>query len=281
MSMNVVCAHAASVVFVPPDHTPGLNEEFSVDVLLDTEGASVNGIDATLTFTQATLSLVRVEDGSSIVPLWIERPRVLNNTIAFSGIIPNGFNGLIDPFDIQEKKPGKIVRLVFRTTTAGNAAVSLRGTLTHNDGNGTQEYLPDTGTSFTISSTHSQNSYNIADTVAPVLIASRVRDAALYEGRFVLVFSTTDKDSGVAYVEVKEKKGKWKKIESPYLLEDQSDNATLQVRAVDFADNVTLITIGDSVPSMTVASYIFFALVLLVGFPLMVFYYKRYASQKK
>ena len=272
-----LAAHAATVTVVPPDHTPGVGEQLYVDIMLDPEGVSINGVEQTITFTPSTLSFVRAEDGSSIVALWMERPTVVSGSIELAGIIPNGFSGLIDPFDTAERRPGKIVRLVFAVSGVGNAAVSTHTTLTRNDGEGSIEPVADARVTFATTAIATQT-YTPSDTIPPVLVASRTQDPALFDGKYALVFSATDQGSGVAYVEVKEKKHSWKKVSSPYLLEDQTDNATLQVRAVDYAGNDTIVAIGTVMPLNTVASYVFFALLLIVGFPLMVYYYRRYAK---
>jgi len=66
-------------------------------------------------------------------------------------------------------------------------------------------------------------------------------EIAEIEGKKYLVFSTTDKTSGVDHYEVLETRDKkqdiWKKVESPYLLEDQSLQSKILVKAVDKAGN--------------------------------------------
>ncbi len=273
--------HAASITVVPPDHRVGVGEVFYVDVILDTEGSSINGIDAMITTTSSTLSLVRVEDGSSVIPLWIESPHIEGSTVTMSGIIPNGFSGLIDPFDFNNKKPGKIVRLVFTAVDIGNAAISTHATLTENDGNGTIVPTADTGISFSIAPTSSQPTYNSVDTIPPLLIASRTRDISLFDNKYTLIFSAQDKGSGVASVEVQEKNMKWNKVLSPYLLEDQSPQSTIHVRATDYAGNVTTVTIGEEGKEKTFTQFLLLALILLVVVPLIIWLYKKYVYKKQ
>jgi len=63
------------------------------------------------------------------------------------------------------------------------------------------------------------------------------RDPAIFEGKYFLSFATIDATSGVDYFEVKEGKRDFKRAESPYLLEDQSLESKILVKAVDKAGN--------------------------------------------
>jgi len=63
------------------------------------------------------------------------------------------------------------------------------------------------------------------------------RDPTIFEGKYFLSFATTDKTSGVDYYEVKEGKRDFKKVKSPYLLEDQSLKSKIVVKAIDKAGN--------------------------------------------
>jgi len=72
------------------------------------------------------------------------------------------------------------------------------------------------------------------------------RNPAVFEGKYFLSFSTTDKTSGIDHYQIaelrrtirgKEPKPEWKIGESPYLLEDQSLRSIIKVKAVDKAGN--------------------------------------------
>ena len=54
---------------------------------------------------------------------------------------------------------------------------------------------------------------------------------------YFLVFSGIDKQTGIDYYEVKEGQGNWKRAEFPYVLEDQTLQGIIEVRAVDKAGN--------------------------------------------
>lgn len=63
------------------------------------------------------------------------------------------------------------------------------------------------------------------------------QEPAMFEGKYFLSFNTTDKTSGIAYYEIKEGKGEFKKAVSPYVLEDQNLRSKIVARAVDQAGN--------------------------------------------
>jgi len=67
------------------------------------------------------------------------------------------------------------------------------------------------------------------------------QEPAIFEGKYFIIFSTTDKQTGIDYYEISETGDKrqegWKIGESPYLLTDQSLQSIIKVRAVDKAGN--------------------------------------------
>jgi hypothetical protein len=74
------------------------------------------------------------------------------------------------------------------------------------------------------------------------------KDPTIFEGKYFLSFATTDKTSGIDHFEILEadrrgfkrgttRKAEWKRVESPYLLEDQSLQSIIKVKAVDKAGN--------------------------------------------
>ncbi len=64
------------------------------------------------------------------------------------------------------------------------------------------------------------------------------RDSSIYDNRYFIAFSTTDKTSGIDYYEIKEGKLDFQKAVSPYLLQDQKLSSKIIIRAFDKAGNV-------------------------------------------
>ncbi len=268
-----IVAHGATISFEQPQSV-AIGQQFVVGVVVDTQGVAINAVEGTISYDTSALRLVRIQDGGSIVPLWIQQPAVAD-TVTFSGIIPNGFNGFIDPFNTSVRKPGTLMELVFEPLRSGVATVRAQVTTSLHDGRGSTQSVPAAQSSIVITSTTSPSVYMPIDRIDPTLQAERVRDPDLYDGAWTLVFSAQDAESGVSYVEVRESVGSWKRVTSPYRLEDQRESATLQVRVVDYAGNSTTVSIGT--PQQTSIVIVLFVILMLVGFPLMVVLYKRYA----
>jgi len=77
------------------------------------------------------------------------------------------------------------------------------------------------------------------------------KDSLLFGEKYVLIFNTTDKESGISHFEVAEQKmkfcvptekEKWERAKSPYLIKDQSLKSIIKVKAVDKAGNKRVIT---------------------------------------
>lgn len=84
----------------------------------------------------------------------------------------------------------------------------------------------------------------MVDTVPPEEFSLKIgKEPTVFEGKYFLNFSTADNTSGIEYYEVKEGKRDWKKVISPYLLEDQALGKEIIVRAYDKAGNYREVSI--------------------------------------
>lgn len=269
---------AATLLFETPAPTIAPGNDFFVDVLIDPGTTPLNAIEGTLQFSADLLTLVRVEDGSSVVGPWIVPPTSDPGQIRFAGIIPNGFGGLIDPFT-NKKGPGKLFRLIFRGREVGTATlVSVGGYTAPNDGRGTLESLPPLSLALTISPDASLLPYTQNDSILPTLTASVVEDPNLFEGRMTLIFTARDKESGVSYVEVQEGVGPFVLATSPYLLKDQTRNSLIVLRAHDNAGNIRTVILPPPYTAMSI-QYILLALGILIA--LAISMYVRRNRRKK
>lgn len=228
---------ASSLSFKSSNNNPGIGEQFYVDILLDTEGKRINGIEGGINFDSERLSFVRAEEGSSIISLWIEKPKLNENKIEFSGIIPNGFDGVIDPFNQSKKLPGLIIRLIFQGTKDGIADIkagTFIGTL--NDGFGTIENINSSGIKIEVKNINNLSVYKTEGDTKPELNAYVVRDPNIFNNKYVLVYDARDTKTGIKEISVKEGRRSWKKATgSPYLLEDQSRHSIISIQAVNYS----------------------------------------------
>lgn len=259
-------AEAASLYMDPGDASINRGDTISVSVRLDTdEGECVNVVDGVINYTENIVP-VDTSRGSSIMSIWLEEPTIdkANRTITFAAGIPNGYCGRIigDPM-----LTNRVVDLVFAapglqigSTESGNVADITFATGTRvllNDGFGTDAPLKLFDAKIEMSRTPGNQIDNEwsdrvnEDDVPPKEFSINLeRTANAFSNKYFIVFNTTDKQSGIDYYEVMEEPleeqklftwgrvdAPWVKAQSPYLLEDQSLNSTIRVRAYDKAGN--------------------------------------------
>lgn len=275
----------ASLVFIPgyiyaanpevslytPDNIIGLNKYFYVDVLLSAQDNDINGIEGYVSVPNTDIvKLIRVEDGQSILRAWLVHPDITGNRVNFSGIVPNGFSGVIDPLDGVNKKPGNIVRLVFQSLKPGSALVSVNDiNITYNDGYGTIKSLNPVSFILNIGDNIDTKDYVNNDTNKPELIAMIEKDENLFDNKYTLIFQAIDRGTGIKEVTVKEGIfGKWNVTQSPYLLEDQSHQSIIKLKATDNASNFISVVIYPplyKILGTIIVAFIVTVLALLLG----------------
>jgi hypothetical protein len=117
---------------------------FTVQVIMNTQGAAVNASDAVLSFNPRELSVVSVNRSSSVFNLWTQEPTYSNTagTISFGGGLPSGYTG----------SQGSILTISFRALVAGTPKVSFSsGSVLAADGLGTNVLSQMNGGAYTIS----------------------------------------------------------------------------------------------------------------------------------
>ncbi len=244
----------------------------AVRVMPDQEsGECINAGDIVITYPE-WIQPVDVSIGKSIFSVWVEDPVIDkdNNTISFAGGIPNGYCGRVqgDP-----SLTNIIAEIVFRSpgfqigaSDVGGEAVIDFSPLTQlylNDGAGTKAELRTIASSITLDKgagsliTDDWRNQVQADDIPPELFSIALeRDPVAFTGKYFIVFTTTDKQTGISHYEVIEEPlsevarfswgeadAPWIKAPSPYVLKDQSLNSTIRVRALDKAGNEYIATL--------------------------------------
>jgi hypothetical protein len=230
------------------DLRPGETTEYLVKLLATT---SVNALEGAITFDTKHLSVDRIDDGSSVVALWVRKPTERDvGEISFSGIIPGGIRG----------EEFVLFRVQFRALATGTTDIlwsNLR-VLAH-DGRGTDVSVVTTPVSVMILNEVASSSVElVSDTLPPEVFTPVVgTDAAVADGQTYIAFATTDKGAGVAAYYVREYRSPWLRTfarfrlaTSPYILEDQTGQSFVEVKAVDYAGNerIVLALAGHSRP---------------------------------
>lgn len=222
----------AVILYMEPDSGEyHQGDTFVAEVRIDTEDECINTVEANLSFSEDILKAVDFSQGNSILILWVEQPIIDQSLglISFAGGIPGGFCGKLPG------EPGEINllgRIAFKTKELSEkkeAEVNfLEGSqVLLNDGFGTPAKLITKGAVFTILSEKAEIPKDEwqkeleKDNIPPEPFKTEIQqNPAIFEGKYFITFSTTDKQTGIDYYEIKEGKGDWKRADSPYLLTD-------------------------------------------------------------
>ena len=226
----------------------GKGGDFKVDVIFNTKD-SVNAVEGRLTFPLDLLEIKEIKNGNSIINFWVMEPNSDSpGSIAFSGITPGGFKG----------ENNQIFSVIFTTKKEGNGSVNLlnvRSLL--NDGKGTEESVTVSKSDFTIQGQATGGDVSAReDTELPESFQPEVsRTPYLEDGKWLVFFSTTDKNSGIKSYSVKESRQRFFAFldeyviaTSPYLLTDQELYSYIFIKVLDNAGNERVVEISPRYP---------------------------------
>lgn len=237
-------------------------EEFIISVQVDTEEQSINAIEGSINFPSDLVVIKEIQDGDSVINIWLERPHASNSgIIKFAGITPGGFSGVHNT----------LFSVVLRATGIGNGIIygtSLQSL--SNDGMGTDiqiknESLPiiiSQSTSDSLKSNMVFQDKELPESFTPVVTS----DPEVFNGKYFLVFATQDKSSGIDYYKVKEGQfGFFTEAESSYLLRNQNLDQKIYVKAVDKAGNERIEVLEAQNKHNTLyQNYIIFGIIVIV-----------------
>lgn len=280
-------------------------------------GECINAADIVITYPE-TIVPVDVSIGRSIFSVWVEPPLIdkENRRITMAGGIPNGYCGRVqgDPgltnviAEVIFRSPGLQIGMGSASTTEASISFTEETNVYLNDGAGTKAPLRTLSSTLTLERTPGQMLVDDwrtevqADLVPPEEFSISIeRDPVAFAGRYFIVFSTTDKQTGISHYEVMEEPladvaqftwgradAPWLRATSPYELKDQSLNSTIRVRAIDKAGNEYIATLvpDESLRSISPASYYFYGvivalvIVLLSLLVVIIVLFRRYRQRR-
>ena len=306
-------AYAASLYMDPSLTHAYRADSVAVSVRLDTDdGECINTVDAVVKY-DPNITAVDVSRGDSILSLWVEDPKIdpVAHTVTFAGGIPNGYCGRVvgDP-----RLSNVIAKIIFQvpgfsvgggTSTEAHIDFAPETRVLLNDGLGTNAPLQKFGS---IISLDDKAGNTIADPWSEAVQADKtipspfsielVQDNNVFNGKYYIVVSTTDKQSGIDHYEVLEEPIRelslfkwgapnhaWTRAKNPYVLIDQRLQSVIRVKAVDKAGNERIATYAPTDTSRMIDPYS--ALVAGVGVALLfllagvVLYYLRRKFRNK
>ena len=278
---------AAVLYLDPPNGEYYSGDNFIVNIRIDVNEECINTVKADLSFPKDILEIIDFSKGDSILTLWVEDPEINQDLglISFAGGIPGGYCGRVSGDPGESNLLGKIIFKI-RENEPSQAVQSLKvefldsSKVLLNDGKGTPAELTTEGAVFTVSTKpfnyiYSEDEWQKEleqDKTLPEPFTIEVRR---FEEKYFLIFSTTDKQTGLDYYEISETKVvdiqpqllEFKKGTSPYLLEDQSLQSIIKVKAVDKAGNERIVEIKpiESSQEKKQFSWWFIILIILVG----------------
>ena len=258
---------AAELFFDAKTKEVGVNQQFQIDLILNTEGESVNAIEGEIVFPASTLEFQEIRDGASFISFWVKRPFFNGNSVIFSGILPGGYKG----------GQGYLFSLVFRARKLGEATIDAENTrVLRNDPTGSPALVRISSLKLQIKEQSSVPEFIIPeDRESPEPFTPQIaKDPNVFNGKWFLVFATQDKGSGIDHYEVQENRKQkienrmWVEAESPYVLKDQKLRSYIYVKSIDKKGNERIATLSARNQPSFKEKYllqIIFGIIIIVG----------------
>ena len=258
-----------------PDSFVGDTVMFSVRV--DSENKNINAVEGgvLLDYLTESVSLIDINTAGSKFSLWPGKPlpSASNTSISFAGGAPGGLNSkdaIIFNIVLKLQKVGQI------TLAPNNFSVYL------NDGKGTKDGVNVKNLVIDVlpkkpdyKSVDDLSSLTSNDKTPPEFIEAIIsHDSYVFDNQYFVSFFAVDKDSGIAYYEIKEGDRDFVRTESPYLLQDQSLKSIVQIKAVDKAGNESITKAEIAVPPAPFYKNILFWIITLL-IAVLIFYVLR------
>ncbi|MEI7498618.1 MAG: hypothetical protein WCK11_05070 [Candidatus Falkowbacteria bacterium] len=275
---------AATLYFGPESGEYGYGDTFGVDVKIDLDSGEecINTVQAVIDFDKNYLDVVDFSTGDSILSLWLLQPKTedmteINHTkrLSFTGGIPGGYCGKIPGDPGESNILGKIIfkvnnynNLVAPAPVAKALFLASETKVLLNDGVGSEANLSLKEGKFTIAAAKTEpkkewEQLRAEDNVTPEPFVIEIQqNAEIYGGKNYLLFTTTDKQTGIDHYEILESapvadtsglpgwlegvvgffkqqpvRTDWVRANSPYILHDQNLHSDIKVKAVDKAGN--------------------------------------------
>ncbi|MFA6146096.1 MAG: hypothetical protein WC697_02050 [Patescibacteria group bacterium] len=290
-SVLPLAVSAATLYLEPKSGEYKIGDTFIIEARLNLKAEeNINVIEANLKYPQDLLEAVDLSFGDSLLTIIPQPPTIdkEKGIINFVGGIPGGYSGHIagDP-----GLSNLLVKMIFKVREIPQDQLNANGQqikteikfldnseLLLNDGLAT----PLKPTIQNVNLTILPNNQVIPkdewsevlkeDKILPEPFTVEIKqDPLIFDNKYFIVFSTTDKQSGLKYYEISETRDKnqenWNKGNSPYLLTDQNLNSIIKVRAVDMAGNMRTEIITLPQPTKKIPFFI----LLIILFTLIIF----------
>lgn len=271
----------AAVVYTEPLTGVGAKDVFVIEVRVDTEGASVNTVDGSITFSDklSDISVRELSVAGSAFTIWPRKPSLSEkgNVISFVGGVPGGTTGK------------NILLFKAIVSVARPSLLSISNSDIHvyaNDGKATVLPLKLRFTPVKIGEAKDKpvDSWSDIiknDNVPPKPFSVELhKEKDLYNGRKFINFFTIDDGSGLDYYEVKE--GQYAAVRSgeTYVLNDPKNAKDVTVIAHDKAGNIQVSKLKSSSINWLSVVVVTLALVIIIKIKSIIRFFRRYAKRR-
>jgi hypothetical protein len=253
---------AAVLYLEPSEGEYQVGDIFLAEVRIDTQGEYINAVEVNLEFPQDILEVKNFSKGNSILCLWAKEPSFSNGLLSFSGGIPGGYYG----------SDGLLGKIAFRVISCGFAEVVFQDNSQAllNDGKGTPVELTTKTAVFTILDAEQETSRDEwQEELEKDIIPPELFEMEFHEN--FIIFSTTDKQTGIDYFLIKQGKSDWEKVDSPYPLADNALQSIIKIRAVDKAGNERIVEYIPEIPEKPVPLIFWIIILILINFSIIIY----------
>jgi hypothetical protein len=245
---SVVLADAATFSLSAEHGAVGVGDSFKVVAELSSPDEKVNTFAGTLSFDPTVFTASIIRDGEGAVPLWIERPSIVDDGVRFVGAIPGGL----------QTSSRQLFSVVLTAKKAGQATLSFKnGQVLKNDGLGTAATLAINPLAVTVVAESKKiTATTAADQEPPEAFAAQINhDNNFFDGLSFVTFLAQDKISGIDHYEFTTSTNRrigesavWQTTNSPLLLNKKSPHYFIYIKAVDRAGNVRIVRAPANLP---------------------------------
>jgi hypothetical protein len=275
-------ALAARTFLVAKDSKISVGDTAIVDLMIDTEGKSINVIEGDILIEDSSeiLNIKDLSVAGSALSFWPLRPSLPNKSkLSFVGGAPRGLNS----------GSALLFRIVFLATSPGQVNfLPANFKVMANDGEATLVEIKIEPLAINITSAEDKlpndqwEKIISEDNIAPEFLTAVVsQDNSVFDGQKFMFISAVDNQSGLDYFEVKEGSRPTVRSGETYVLKDQGGSSNIMVMAYDKAGNVSKILVKPAEKNnygKLVAIVIIIFVLIIVSFVLI---RKRLIGRKK
>jgi hypothetical protein len=218
--------YAAELNFSSPKLIEETENNYAIDLNLDTQGDNINVLEVSLNYSPINFDLKNILTGDSVINFWIQKPIIKDGLIHFAGSIPAGYfgsKGRVLTIVIKPKIPISTIDLNIISDEHSISRVFL------NDPLATEKIIQTKHYSLDLPTTLDKNIITtIIDVDKPEPFTIEISpSSSLPLNNVFVIFNAADSISGINHYEMAQadlvddfnnKSLKWQIVESPAIL---------------------------------------------------------------